>query len=169
MSVKEKDKLLLRLIAKDTTLTDRLNFELIEESSTIDERKEEIKSRIERASRHQDTPGWLLMDMRNLSGEINYHIKVTKDKMGGIELNLFLLLTFIEKNENLLSKYSSRSDTCALYIAKKANTILNALNKLDADYLTDFLSDANKMLQYVHRICSKVYARQLELPESLEI
>lgn len=170
MSIKEKDKLLLRLIAKDSTLVDRLNFELIEESSTIDERREEIKSRIQRVSRfNQDTPGWILMDMRNLSGDISYHVKVTKDKMGGIELNLFLMLTFIEKHEQILTKYSSRSDTCALYIAKKANTILTALSKLNEDYLVDYLSDTNKMLGYVHRICSKIYAKQLGIPEHIEL
>jgi hypothetical protein len=169
MPVKEKDKLLLRLITKDKTLADRLHFELIEDSSTIMERREDIMATIRRTSTfNQNTPGWILMDMRNLSGDIAYHVKVTKDKTGGIELNIFLLNTFLGKYRDILKTYSSRADTCALYIAKKALTIVNALKKLDEDYRADYLKDANEMLSLVYQLCSKMYARQLEVPEQLE-
>ncbi len=174
MPAKEKDKLLLRLITKDKTLSDRLHFELIEDSSTIPERREDIMATIIRTSNirtskfNQNTPGWILMDMRNLSGDIAYHVKVTKDKIGGLELNLFLMNTFLEAYPSILKTYSSRADTCALYIAKKAQTILNGLNKLDEDYRVDYLKDANRMLQLVYNLCSKMYARQLELPTQIE-
>ncbi|CAG5011478.1 hypothetical protein DYBT9275_04958 [Dyadobacter sp. CECT 9275] len=169
MPVKEKDKLLIRLVGKDAVLVDKLYFELIEDSATIPERREEIITRIERvAGYNQDTPGWILMDMRSLSGDISYHVKVTKDKIGAIELNLHLLLSFMERHQEILHNYSSRSDTCALYIAKKAQTIINGLAKLDADYRTDYLKDTNRMLMLVHTLCSRMYARQLELPSELE-
>jgi hypothetical protein len=169
MPAKEKDKLLLRLITKDKTLTDKLHFELIEDSATIPERREEIVGRIVRTSNfNQNTPGWILMDMRNLSGDISYHVKVTKDKIGGIELNLFLMNTFLEKYPDILKTYSSRADTCALYIAKKAQTILNGLNRLDEDYRVDYIKDTNRMLKMVFSLCSKTYAKQLELPQELE-
>jgi len=169
MPAKEKDKLLLRLITKDKTLSDRLHFELIEDSSTIPERREELMGRIVRTSKFsQNTPGWVLMDMRNLSADIAYHVKVTKDKVGGIELNLFLLNTFLESYSDILRTYSSRADTCALYIAKKAQVVLNGLSKLDEDYRTDYIKDANRMLQLVFSLCSKMYARQMELPHELE-
>jgi hypothetical protein len=169
MPAKEKDKLLLRLITKDKTLADRLHFELIEDSSTIPERREDIMATIVRTSKfNQNTLGWILMDMRNLSGDIAYHVKVTKDKIGGLELNLFLMNTFLESYPNILKTYSSRADTCALYIAKKAQTILNGLNKLDADYRVDYIKDANRMLQMVFSLCSKMYARQMELPQEIE-
>jgi hypothetical protein len=169
MPSKEKDKLLLRLITKDKTLSDKLHFELIEDSATIPERREEISGRIVRTSKfNQNTPGWVLMDMRNLSGDISYHVKVTKDKIGGLELNLFLLNTFLEAYRDMLKTYSSRADTCALYIAKKAKTILNGLDKLDEDYRVDYIKDTNNMLRLVHSLCSKMYARQMELPQALE-
>lgn len=169
MPQKEKDKLLLRLIAKDSTLTDKLYFELIEESSTIPERRDAISGRITRISNiTQDSPGWILMDMRNLSGDITYHVKVTKDKIGGLELNLFLLNTFLKKYADKLRTYSSRTDKCALYIVKKAVTILNGLNKLDEDYHVDYRNDVNHMLQQIYQLSSKMYARQLELPEVWE-
>jgi len=169
MPVKEKDKLLLRLITKDQTLSDRLHFELIEDSATIPERKEEITGRIVRISKfNQNTPGWVLMDMRTLSGDISYHVKVTKDKMGALELNLFLMNTFMEKYADILRTYSSKADTCALYLAKKALTIINGLNKLDEDYKVDYIKDANQMLKSIHSLCSKMYARQLGVPVEWE-
>ncbi|NIJ56052.1 hypothetical protein [Dyadobacter arcticus] len=169
MPVKEKDKLLLRLITRDKTLADRLQFELIEESSTIPERREDLMANIVRTSTfNQNTPGWILMDMRNLSGDIAYHVKVTKDKIGGLELNLFLLNTFMDKYPNILKTYSSRADTCALYIAKKAHVILNGLEKLDEDYRVDYIKDTNRMLVSVYTLCSKVYARQLDLPQQID-
>jgi hypothetical protein len=60
MPQKEKDKLLIRLITKDSTLSDKLFFELIEESATIPERREAIMARITRISKIiQDSPGWI--------------------------------------------------------------------------------------------------------------
>jgi len=169
MLPKEKDKLLLRLIAKDKALTDRLYFELIEGSSTIPERRDDITSHILHASTmSMDSPAWIMMEMKTLSGTIAYHVKITKDKLGAIELNLILLNTFLDRFANKLQNYSSRSDKCALYIAKKALTIVTGLSKLDDDYQFDFRNDANKMLTLVHSLCSKMYARQLNVPEELQ-
>ena len=169
MPPREKDKLLLRLVAKDSTLTDKLYFELIEESSTLHERRDLIRSRIVRLSKAgKDTPGWILMDMRDLSGDITYHVKVTKDKIGGLELNIFLLNTFMETYEHKLVNFNSRTDKIALYIVKKAQTVLNQLAKLDEDYRFDFLKDANRMLASIYQQSAKIYARQLALPAEIE-
>ena len=169
MVPKEKDKLLLRLINKDKALVDKLYFELIEESSTLTERREAIHTHIEHVSHHaQNTAGWILMDMRSLSGEITYHVKITKDKIGGVELNLFLMNTFFERYENQLKIYTNRSDKFALYAAKKANTILHALYKLAEDYQFDFKNDVNKMLEYIHTLCTRIYVQQLGLPRKIE-
>lgn len=169
MPSKDKDKLLLRLIAKDSTLSDKLHFELIEDSATAPERRDEISVNIlHSATMNIDTPGWIMMEMKSLSGEISYHVKITKDKLGGIELNLLLLNTFLDRFSDKLLKHTSRSDKCALYIAKKALTVVNGLQKLDDDYRFDFRKDANNMLSLVHNLCSKMYARQLNIPEELE-
>jgi hypothetical protein len=85
-----------------------------------------------------------------------------------LELNLFLINTFMDKYADKLRGYSSRTDKCAIYIAKKAQTILNGLNKLDEDYHVDYRNDANLMLRQVHQLCSKMYAKQLNLPEVWE-
>ncbi len=169
MSVKEKDKLLLRLIAKDSLLVERLHYELVEELSTLSERRDDLRSKIERMSSYrQDTPGWLMMDLRSLSGDISHHVKVTKDKISAMELNLLMIKVFMHNHQDLLRTYSSRADTCALYLAKKAQTILAAFEKLDEDYRFDYLTDINAMLELLHSLCPKIYARQLGIPTKLE-
>lgn len=121
----EKDKLLLRLVAKDAVLTEKLYFELVERGQTVDERRELIRQFIQRtANLHADTPGWLMMDMRTVSGYISRHLKVTKDKYGEVELMLSMLNTFYENNAHLLARYNSRSDKAAQYIAKRTDQVL---------------------------------------------
>ncbi len=165
MPIKEKDKLLLRLISKDKALADRLYFELIEGSSTTQERRQEIKSKILRlAQMAQHTPGWILMDMRTLSGDIAYHVKVTKDKYGEIELNLYLLNAFFEYQADPLRTHTSRTEKVAMYMTKKAKTLLNRLNKLNSDYYVDFEQDVNRLLQQLHSMCTQPYARQMNIP-----
>lgn len=169
MPTKEKEKLLLRLVAKDTLLVDRLYYELVEEGTTLLERREELRSKIERMSTYrQDTPGYLLMNLRSLSGDITYHVKITKDKIAALELNLLMIKAFMQNNEEMLRNYSSRSDTCAIYLAKKALTILKSLDKLNEDYRFDYLEDINAMLKLLHHLCSRMYARQLGIPTVLE-
>lgn len=165
MPVKEKDKLLLRLVGKDKTLVDKLYFELIEGGATTEERRAAIKARIEKVARMtQYSPGWIMMDMRSLSGDISYHVKITKDKYGDIELNLYMLNEFFEQHTEQLATYSSRSDKCALYMVKKVQTLLNKLAKLDEEYYIDFASDMEKLLHFVHSMCTKPYANQLDIP-----
>jgi hypothetical protein len=167
MPVKEKDKLLLRLINKDSTLIQRLEFELIEHSDTVQLRRDEIKQRIARvAARTHDTPGWMMMDMRSFNGEITQHVKVTKDKYGEIELTIYLFLTFFEHQSALLLVHNSRSDSCAEYIAKRVDSLVKKLNKFNSDYYVDFQRDMQKLLDYVHSHCSRSYARELGIVKS---
>ena len=44
---KEKDKLLLRLIAKDKVLTEHLHFKLLEDESDLEERHQLLKEEID--------------------------------------------------------------------------------------------------------------------------
>lgn len=162
----EKDKLLLRLIAKDATLTEKLQFELVEHGQTIDERRELIRQFIDRtANLLQDTPGWVMMDMRTVSGYISRHVKVTKDKYGDVELSLYMLNTFYDRHAHLLHKYNSRTDKAAQYIARRADQTLKKATKLDPDYHIEFADPINKLLSWVHYTAPAHYARQLGLPK----
>ncbi|WP_080238396.1 hypothetical protein [Spirosoma rigui] len=162
----EKDKLLLRLVAKDAILTEKLQFELVERGQTIDERRELIREFILRtATLNADSPGWLMMDMRTVSGYISRHLKVTKDKYGEVELMLNMLNTFYDHNAHLLHKYNSRSDKAAEYIAKRTDQVLKKAAKLDPDYHIEFADEINKLLQWIHSNAPVHYARQLGLPK----
>ncbi len=162
----EKDKLLLRLIAKDATLTEKLNFELVEHGKTIYERRSLIRQFIDRiAHQKQDTPGWVMMDMRTVSGYISRHLKVTNDKYGEVDLSLYLLNTFYEQHAHLLQKYNARSDKAAQYIARRTDQVLKKARKLDPDYHIEFADDINKLLSWVHYAAPAHYARQLALPK----
>lgn len=165
MPIAEKDKLLLRLIAKDATLTEKLHFELVEEGKTTDERRDLIRQFIDRtATLHADTAGWLMMDMRTVSGYISRHLKVTKDKYGEVELMLYMLNTFYDHNAHLLRSYNSRTDKAAEYIAKRTDQVLKKVAKLDSDYHIEFADDINKLLRWVYQNAPMHYARQLRLP-----
>lgn len=166
----EKDKLLLRLVAKDAVLMERLQFELVEEGKTMDERRNLIREFIDRTARlHADTPGWLMMDMRTVSGYVSRHLKVTKDKYGEVELMLYMLNTFYDQNAHLLQKYNSRSDSAAEYIAKRTDQVLKKAVKLDPDYHIEFASELNKLLGWVHQTAPAHYARQLGLPKEWQV
>ena len=166
----EKDKLLLRLIAKDPILGEKLQFELVERGQTVDDRRELIRAFIHRtATLNADTPGWLMMDMRTVSGYISRHLKVTKDKYGEVELMLNMLNTFYDHNAHLLQKYNSRSDKCAQYIAKRTDQVLKKASKLDPDYHIEFAEGINKLLLWVYGSAPAHYARQLGLPKEWSI
>ena len=166
----EKDKLLLRLITKDAVLTERLQFELVEEGRTVDERRGLIRDFIDRSARlHADTPGWLMMDMRTVSGYVTRHLKVTKDKYGEVELMLYMLNTFYDHNAHLLQKYNSRSDKAAEYIAKRTDQVLKKAIKLEPDYYVEFANEINKLLGWVHNTAPAHYARQLSLPKEWDV
>lgn len=170
LSGTEKDKLLLRLVAKDAVLTERLQFELVEHSQTLDERRELIRDYIDRTAKlHADSAGWLMMDMRTVSGYITRHLKVTKDKYGEVELMLYMLNTFYEHNAHLLQKYNTRTDKAAEYIAKRTEQVLKKAIKLDPDYYIEFVDDINRLLSWVHYAAPAHYARQLGLPKEWEL
>lgn len=166
----EKDKLLLRLIAKDAVLTERLQFELVEEGRTIDERRSLIRDFIDRTAKlHADTAAWLMMDMRTVNGYITRHLKVTKDKYGEVELMLYMLNTFYEHNAHLLQKFNSRTEKAAEYIAKRADQALKKTLKLDPDYHLEFADEVNKLLSWIHYTAPAHHARQLGLPKEWQL
>ena len=105
MPQKEKDKILLRLIAKDPMLIARLEHELFgdenETKALVEEAKEDIKKM---TSFNYGTPGWLMMAMRTENGAITRHVKITKDKRGEIDLTLYLLSQTFKKQEDFLKK-----------------------------------------------------------------
>ena len=143
LSAKEKDKLIFRLLPKDESLVAQLEFQLLEDGATTEFRRDSLNHQIERklqsAANRFYSPGYLLLDLRAISGVINRHVKITKDKYGEVELNLFMLTRILELLGSHL-RYASpwHSRTLNEYMAKRILKMLTLLEKIPEDYHADF-------------------------------
>ncbi len=155
MPVAEKDKILLRLVAKDQKLVRRLVFELLEAGETRDDRASALREEIAKylaksaASAH-NTPGYLLLDLRHWNARINEHVLATKDKSGEVSLTIFMLAEGMRLHHDMLRKFPERrSDTLAPYVVKRTATILGKAKKLHEDYFIEFRRDAQELLEHI--------------------
>lgn len=170
MPQKDKDKLLLRLITKDDILTQQLQYMLVEGSASVDYRRDEVKTTIDKLYRTEAySSGYLMMDMRYVNAEITRHVKVTKDKYGEIELTIKLLKDCFEKQLKWIQKYSAKSDTLANYVAKRMDFVLKKLVKLHPDVQFDFHADVNTLLEYTYSYAPSYYAHLMGLPRKFKI
>jgi len=170
MPQKDKDKLILKLVAKDDVLMQQLQFMLVEGNSTVDYRRDEVKTIIDKLySSNAYSSGYLMMDMRYANAEITRHVKITKDKYGEIELTIKLLKDCFEKQLKWIQKYSAKSDTLSNYVAKRTDFVLKKLVKMHPDIQFDFHADVNTLLEYVHSYAPSYYAKLMALPRTFEI
>ncbi|PIY12284.1 MAG: hypothetical protein COZ18_02440 [Flexibacter sp. CG_4_10_14_3_um_filter_32_15] len=151
MPQKEKDKILLRLIAKDQMLIARLEHELFGDEAETKALAEEIKEDIDKTMNYDhDTPGWLMMAMRSINGAITRHVKITKDKIGEIELTLYLLSTTFKEQGDFLEEYSYRADKFAAYVCKRTDFVLKKIIKLHPDLQFDYKNEVEFVLDFLH-------------------
>ena len=146
MPAKEKDKLLLRYIAKDAAMVERLTFLLLEGGETTEERRDELQEAIQewiqQAKLHFYSPGHLLLNLREISGKINWHVKATRDKYGEIALNFYMLNEMFDQVGERLPRFNYRkSRTLSKYVLDRALKLLKLMSKLHEDYQLDFLDD----------------------------
>lgn len=150
----EKDKLLFRLIAKDHALVQKLIFELLETGDTKELRRDELKENILQALKNYKnyyySPGYLLLDLRSISGEINRHVKTTKDKYGEIELNFLMLNKSLEYfGEHIKNAPPRRSKTFNNYVVKRALKLLALLKKMHEDIVLDFQGPMKELGKHI--------------------
>ena len=143
LSNKEKDRLLYRLIPKDDILTEQLTFKLLEFAATTEERRQEVARFVDDTltdySYKRFSPVRLARILRSISGRINRHVRVTRDKYGEIELNIQMLRVALETFGEILQDFSvfQRYKLCA-YMAQRYHKIHTLLDKLHEDYRLDF-------------------------------
>lgn len=141
----EKDKLLFRLLKKDLDLANRLHFELVDTETVEDKRKtfEEIMiKKINQFTKQFYSIGYLLQDTRYLSGDINQHVKITKDKFGEISLNIKMLNhLLLLNNEKIKNQSYVKSYTMCIYIIARTYKILILIKAIDEDYFLDLKDD----------------------------
>lgn len=149
LSAKDKDKLIFRLLKKDLMLANQLLFELVSTDS-VEDKRAEVKKRLENlinitSSRFHST-GYLHMDMREMSGIITEHAKITKDKFGEAQLNLWMCVQVLERNqEHILSeRYPKALKFCIAVIARSFKIML-LVKKLHEDYLVEFEDELKRL------------------------
>ncbi len=169
MPAKQKDKLLLRLVAKDEKLVEQLIFQLLEGGTTADERATEVRRQITAnlpASGHAYlTPGLLLMDLRHWNARINDHVRTTKDRPGEVALGAFLFAEAFRRHWDMLQRRSRKADTFAPYVVQRAAALVKKAEKLHEDYHLEFRRDLNELLGFIqHYPPAKVEADAVGLP-----
>lgn len=141
----EKDKLIFRLLKKDLVLANRLLFELVSDKTVEEQRttvRKGLTNQIERATNLFYSAGYLNMDVRYMSGDINEHVSVTKDKFGEISLNLYMISEILKKNKNnILSQTPDKAQKFCVAVIARAFKILLLIDKMHEDYRIEFEED----------------------------
>ncbi|HSO86519.1 MAG TPA: hypothetical protein VLQ91_08225 [Draconibacterium sp.] len=142
---REKDKLIIRLLKHDLNLANKLRFELLD-SDSVQDKREQVKSRIirrmQQATERYYSVGFLLMDVREISGEINEHVNITKDKFGEIYLNCIMLRQLLELNSGRIGAESyGKAYTLCIYIVARIFKILILLQKQHEDLYMEVEED----------------------------
>ena len=149
----EKDKLILRLLKWDLALANKLYFELVDTETAEDKRLElqkKISKDLKLANDRFYSFGYILMDMRNLSGLITEHVTTTKDKYGEITLNMQLLIESISLNKlYILNSKPKDSYTYCIYVIARAFKILLLIKSQHEDLHIEFRDDLKKLVNLI--------------------
>ncbi|RZK82153.1 MAG: hypothetical protein EOO92_02805 [Pedobacter sp.] len=170
---KEKDKLLLRLIAKDKVLTEHLHFMLLENEDDLATRNDNLKEAIDdgvtelKASR-KVTAKDTLLKMRKLSAAITHHYKVTKDISTEIELRMHLLISIpVDFKDSVFSPMYKFNEKLFVYFVKSTVSLLNKFRKLHEDIQFDTKETMNEILKKIYHHKTSVVAQELGLPKEI--
>lgn len=162
LPIKEKDKLLLRLLKRDVPLANQLHFELVG-TQTVEGHRSELETMVvKRAasmSNQRFSAGSLLMELRYLSGDITQQTKISKDKFGEVHLNLLMLREVLQLNSQQLQNLSGiKGHKLGIYIIARIFKLLVMIRAMHEDYLADFrsgLEDVGELItqnQYLMRL-----------------
>lgn len=166
----EKDKLILRLLKRDLSLANKLRFELVDTDS-VEDKREQLKNRIIRriqlATERYYSPGILLMDVREISGEINEHVSITKDKFGEISLNCLKLRQLLELNNvHIGAATYDKSYTLCIYIVARIFRILMLIQKQHEDLHLEFREDIEAIGELIG---NNHYLMKTAIPNGLDV
>jgi hypothetical protein len=165
---KEKDKLLLRLIAKNDILVEQLQFQLVEENLTTEARRQDVQVELDKIYQQKIiSTSQLFAEIRATSALITRHVKVTKDKYGEVELLLNLLYDPFDMKPHLFTDLNRTNDKISYYLAKRTVFYLKKLEALNEELRLDFQNKTNYLLEKMH-FCSTIsYAKILGIPKEI--
>src|SRR5690606_6977743 len=156
---KEKDKLLVRLVGKDKMLMKQLHYQLLEDQVDLEDRIEKLKERLanlfaEGRSTVKNIPTYsnyreLMALIRQASGMINEHEKITKDKFSEIDCRIFILNTAFQRFPRLLER-SAVHTALKLhdYLRIRIRTTTSKYEKLHEDLQFDLQEPMEEMTAF---------------------
>ena len=157
LTSKEKDRLLFRLLPKDSKLVDQLQYKLVEEESTLEFRRDDIREYIQeyidKYPNRYYSPNYLRLSLRDISGRITYHVAITKDKLGEIEFNLMMINGYLAKNKSKLAKEPQYMvDKLFDYIVKRAIKLVKLVDALHEDYRLEFADEMQELADHINSL-----------------
>lgn len=169
LPVKEKDKLLLRLVAKDKVLTEHLHYKLLEDETDLENRKEKIKTDVEEqiAELKKLNAKEALVKVRKMITSVNHFYKVTKDPVGEVELKLFILNSVPFDYKKSIFGYRDFMMLFSIYYIKTVAVTLNKFKKLHEDLQFDLSEDANHLLDKIYSSKLAGAAEASNLPKEI--
>jgi hypothetical protein len=169
LPVKEKDKLLLRLIAKDKILTEHLHFKLLEDEADLQERRsallEEITDKVKGVKANVKD---ILLVFRTLNAKVSHHYKVTKDVITELELRIYLLKQIpIDSKDGHYAAYSKFDERLVIYFIRTTLAAYKKYLKLHEDLQFDLQTDLNTLLRKAYSPKLAYTAEAMGLPEQV--
>ncbi|MBC6112561.1 hypothetical protein ACFOG5_11830 [Pedobacter fastidiosus] len=161
LPIKEKDKLLLRLVAKDKVLTEHLHYKLLESEIDLEDRKEKIKAEAEAqiSELKKLNAKEALVKVRKMITSVNHFYKVTKDVLGEVELKIYILNIIPIEYKRSIFGYRDFGFLFSAYYIKTVSVTINKFKKLHEDLQFDLSENLNHLLD---RIYSSKLANEAE-------
>ncbi|PRD54042.1 hypothetical protein [Sphingobacterium gobiense] len=156
---KEKDKLLVRLVGKDKMLMKQLHFQLLEDQVDLEDRIEKLKERLallfaDGRNTVKNIPVYsnykeLQSLIRQASGLVNEHEKITKDKYSEIDCRIFILNEAFRRFPRLFEKSAVHSAfKLHDYVKARVKTTTNKFEKLHEDLQFDLQESMEEMMAF---------------------
>lgn len=163
---KEKDKLLLRLVAKDKVLTEHLHFLLLEDEDSLRDRVSTLKEEITTAYKNYTLAKDVLVSLRKLMKSINHFLKVTKSSFEDVELRIFLLNhTPSEFKIRSSSSFKNYEQLFAVFFVKSILATLKKYEKLHEDLQFDLREGLSELINKAYHKNMAAIALDLGLPK----
>lgn len=169
LPIKEKDKLLLRLVAKDKVLTEHLHYKLLEDELDLEDRKEKVKTDVTEqiADLKKLNAKEALVKVRKMITSVNHFYKVTKDPFGEVELKLFILNIVPFEYRKSIFGYRDYMILFSAYYIKTVAVTINKYKKLHEDLQFDLGESLNNLLDKIYSSKLAPSAEAANLPKEI--
>lgn len=162
---KEKDQLLVRLVAHDAVLTEQLHHRLLEGPEGLAERRAALRQQVDDPVRgYHQTPNDLLVILRQLQARLAYHARITEDAFGEVELSLRLLANVFHHQPEAVARLHGPTQPLLQHLVRRTQDALKQAEKLHEDYHLELAETANAVLAGLYASGAAPLAREAGLP-----